>query len=119
MSFPDDGVELVDELSYWWLMQDPESWTASKGVLRLGRILSHVVGFRLIFCVRDWGLRLEQLYQIYDRMTKAWESQKFVSTVTFAEIRHVGGGEKERTHRLSEYGLITFFSQSTIPKDYK
>lgn len=56
---------------------------------------------------------------MYDRMTKAWESQKFVSTVTFAEIWHVGGGEKERTHCLSEYELMTFFSQSTIPEDYK
>lgn len=76
MSFLDDGVELVVELGYW---------------------VRHAI--------RDWGLKLEQLYQMYDWMMKAWESQKFVSTVTFSEIWHVGGGEKERTHRLSEYEL--------------
>lgn len=47
------------------------------------------------------GLSLEQVDELYSKVTKAWQSKGFVPTISYAEVRDVG--VDGRTHSLAEF----------------
>lgn len=48
------------------------------------------------------GLSLEQVDELYAKVPKAWQSSKFVPTVSFQEIRDVVGGDEARKASLAD-----------------
>ena len=70
-------------------------------------------GFCLICCFYVWslvyetkGLSLEQVDELYAKCDKAWQSKKFVPSVSFQDVRDMG--PQGRSHSLAdieaEYG---------------
>ena len=58
--------------------------------------------FVYCFVYETRGLTLEQVDEMYEQISKAWESPKFVSTVTFRDLQqhNIVDGEKNQHSAL-------------------
>lgn len=61
-------------------------------------LLSSVFVYYFVYETR--GLTLEQVDEMYEQINKAWESPKFVSTMTFRDIQQGGVDDKARDSAL-------------------
>lgn len=48
------------------------------------------------------GLSLEQVDELYGKVSKAWKSKGFVPTVSFQDVQDVGHGRKESLKDIEE-----------------
>lgn len=59
------------------------------------------IGFVYFFIYETKGLSLEQVDELYGKVSKAWQSPGFVPTVSFQEVQDVTGGAS-RNQSLAE-----------------
>jgi SP family sugar:H+ symporter-like MFS transporter len=58
--------------------------------------------FFVYFCIYETkGLTLEQVDELYGKVSKAWKSEGFVPTVSFQEVQDIKGGAS-RNQSLAE-----------------
>ena len=66
----------------------------------LGPEANRVIVWALIYETK--GLSLEQVDELYGKVSKAWQSPGFVPTVSFQEVQEVAGGDQARRSTLAE-----------------
>jgi len=59
--------------------------------------------FFVYFCIYETkGLSLEQVDELYAKVSHAWKSPGFVPSVNFQEVKDVKGSDDGRRHTLAE-----------------
>ncbi|KAI9807002.1 MAG: Plasma membrane low glucose sensor [Piccolia ochrophora] len=68
--------------------------------------------FVYFFIYETKGLSLEQVDELYSKVTKAWKSKGFVPTVSFAEVQDLGVDARQQS--LADMEAVAYRRRSTV-----